>query len=80
MIKVAVAGAAGRMGQRLLDCIGGEPRTEVAAVFEAPGNPTVGKPVSLANGLIMGDDPAVAMAAVGYIGGFHRAKGRPWPI
>jgi len=40
--KVIVAGAAGRMGQRILAMVRQHPELEVAAAFEHPDNPAVG--------------------------------------
>ena len=62
MIKVAVAGAAGRMGQRLLDCLGADQGTLTVSAFERSGSPMVGTPAAFAEGVLIGDDPALAMA------------------
>ena len=45
MTKVIVAGAAGRMGQRISYMVQQNPDLELAAAFEQPGNPAVGKDV-----------------------------------
>ncbi|MGI6656154.1 MAG: 4-hydroxy-tetrahydrodipicolinate reductase [Desulfobulbus sp.] len=47
MTKVIVAGAAGRMGQRLVHAVRTYPGLELAAAFEAPGNPAIGKDVGV---------------------------------
>ena len=43
MIKVIVAGAAGRMGQRIGAMVDAHPDLEYAAAFEAAGNPYIGR-------------------------------------
>lgn len=43
MIKVIIAGAAGRMGQRVACMVSAHPGLEYAAAFEAPGSPAIGK-------------------------------------
>ncbi len=45
MTRVIVAGAAGRMGQRIAYMVTQNPDLELAAAFEQPGNPAVGKDV-----------------------------------
>ncbi|HHD57504.1 MAG TPA: 4-hydroxy-tetrahydrodipicolinate reductase [Desulfobulbaceae bacterium] len=45
MTKVIVAGAAGRMGQRISYMVGQNPDLELVAAFEQPDNPAVGKDV-----------------------------------
>jgi 4-hydroxy-tetrahydrodipicolinate reductase len=68
MVKIAVAGAAGRMGVRIVNAVCASPRAELAAGFEAPGNPAVGRPLAEVTGCadapgLMGDDPAQAVDA-----------------
>ncbi len=60
MIKIIIAGAAGRMGQRVAHMVNGHPRLEYAAAFEAPGSPAIGKDAGLLalgseNGVIIGE-------------------------
>ena len=43
MINVIVAGAAGRMGQRIGQMVQEHPQLNYAAAFEAPGNPAIGR-------------------------------------
>jgi 4-hydroxy-tetrahydrodipicolinate reductase len=47
MIKVIIAGAAGRMGQRVAHMVDGHPQLEYAAAFEAAGNPNIGRDAGL---------------------------------
>ena len=60
MIKVIIAGAAGRMGQRVADMVNRHPQLQYAAGFEAQGHPAIGKDAGLlavgeANGVIIGE-------------------------
>jgi 4-hydroxy-tetrahydrodipicolinate reductase len=41
--EVVVAGAAGRMGARIVACLGEAPELELAAALEAPSHPAVGR-------------------------------------
>ncbi|MCD6406201.1 MAG: 4-hydroxy-tetrahydrodipicolinate reductase [Planctomycetes bacterium] len=45
MLKVAVHGALGRMGRRLVALVAGAGDLELAAAVEAPGTPGIGSPV-----------------------------------
>jgi len=47
MIKVIIAGAAGRMGQRIAHMVDNHPQLEYSAAFEAPGNPNIGRDAGL---------------------------------
>ena len=47
MVKVIVAGAAGRMGQRIAHMVRANPALELAAAFEAPGSPAIGRDLGL---------------------------------
>ncbi len=67
MVKIAVAGVAGRMGIRIVHAIARNPGAELAAGFEAPGAPSVGKSLAGVVGLsgvegVVGEDPAEALA------------------
>ena len=60
MTKVIVAGAAGRMGQRIAHMVQVHPELELAAGFEAPGSPAIGRDLGLMldgveNGVIIGE-------------------------
>ena len=60
MIKVIIAGAAGRMGQRIAHMVSVHPKLEYAAAFEAHGSPVIGKDAGLLalgaeNGIIIGE-------------------------
>lgn len=51
MIKVIIAGAAGRMGQRIGAMVTAHPQLEYAGAFEAAGNPCIGKDAGEVAGL-----------------------------
>lgn len=51
MVKVIVAGASGRMGQRICAMVHQHPALELAAGFEQPGNPAVGMDIGLCAGI-----------------------------
>ncbi|MFH0782801.1 MAG: 4-hydroxy-tetrahydrodipicolinate reductase [Pseudomonadota bacterium] len=60
MIKVIIAGAAGRMGQRVADMVNRHPQLQYVAGFEALGHPSIGKDAGLLalgaeNGVIIGE-------------------------
>ncbi len=60
MIKVIIAGAAGRMGQRVANMVNRHPQLQYAAAFEAQGHPAIGKDAGLlatgeANGVVIGE-------------------------
>lgn len=43
MVKVIIAGAAGRMGQRIAHMVAAHPQLEYSGAFEAEGSPAIGK-------------------------------------
>jgi 4-hydroxy-tetrahydrodipicolinate reductase len=59
-MKVAIAGAGGRMGQALIDVVLADRSVTLAAAFELAGSPAVGRP---AGNIRIGSDPASALAA-----------------
>ena len=67
MIKVVIAGAAGRMGRRIGNMVNQHKELEIAAGFEAAGNPNLGKDIGEVGGygpvgVTITDDPAAALA------------------
>jgi 4-hydroxy-tetrahydrodipicolinate reductase len=67
MLRIAVAGAAGRMGIRIMHIIQASDQAELSAAFEYSGSPAVGRPVSQVAGLAgpdiaVGDDAEAAFA------------------
>lgn len=60
MIKVIIAGATGRMGQRVAHMVAAHPALEYAAAFEAVGHPSIGRDIGEIvfgekNGVIIGE-------------------------
>ncbi len=51
MTKVIIAGAAGRMGQRIAAMVDKHPQLTYGAAFEAPGHPDIGKDAGEISGL-----------------------------
>ena len=51
MTKVIVAGAAGRMGQRIIHMVLAHPELELSGAFERPGSPAIGKDAGAISGL-----------------------------
>ena len=51
MINTIVAGAAGRMGQRIIHMIYQNAETALAGAFELPGHPSIGKDAGLEAGV-----------------------------
>lgn len=51
MLKIIVAGAAGRMGKRIIAMVAENTSTELAAAFERPGHDTIGQDAGLVAGI-----------------------------
>jgi 4-hydroxy-tetrahydrodipicolinate reductase len=47
-MKIAIAGAGGRMGQTLLEAVLGDSELTLVAALEAPGSPAIGRSVGAA--------------------------------
>ena len=67
MVRIAVAGAAGRMGGRIIHTIAANDRAELAGAFDAPANPKVGQSIAEVVGLagaegVIGDDVGQALS------------------
>ena len=56
-MRVAIAGAGGRMGRALIEAIGADRELKLGAAFDAAGTPAVGSTIS---GVRIGSDPAAA--------------------
>jgi 4-hydroxy-tetrahydrodipicolinate reductase len=59
-VKVAIAGAGGRMGRSLIEAVLADSSLTLAAAFDVPGSPAVGQP---AGKLKITSDPAAAAGA-----------------
>jgi 4-hydroxy-tetrahydrodipicolinate reductase len=78
-VRLAVAGASGRMGRALLDAASTTPGITLAAAFDVPGSPWTGKDAGAlcqgASGLTVGSDVAAALAAADVLVDFTRPEG-----
>ena len=78
-LRLAIAGAGGRMGRVLLDAGGADPETSIAAALEAAGSPLIGADAGTlaagARGVTIGDDVAGALAASEVLIDFTRPAG-----
>jgi len=78
-LKLAVAGASGRMGRALIDAVLRDPELGLAAALEVKGNPHVGKDAGeLAGsrcGVTIADDVSEALAGCDVLIDFTRPEG-----
>jgi 4-hydroxy-tetrahydrodipicolinate reductase len=78
-LRLAIAGAGGRMGRVLLDAGSADPETTIAAALDAAGSPAVGTDAGAfapgARGVRIGDDIAAAVAAADVLVDFTRPAG-----
>jgi 4-hydroxy-tetrahydrodipicolinate reductase len=78
-LKVAVAGASGRMGRAVIETVLREPELALAAALEVRGNPHVGRDAGELAGSPCGarvsDDPARALAGCDVLIDFTRPEG-----
>ena len=68
MPEVVVAGAAGRMGSRVVACLADERRLHLAAALEAPNHPALGHDAGEVAGIArlgvaIGSDPGAALTS-----------------
>jgi len=71
-LRVAIAGAGGRMGQALIEALGSDRELELGAALEAAGHPSIGREVS---GVKIGSDLAAALRAADVLVDFTRPEG-----
>ncbi|HTP99146.1 MAG TPA: 4-hydroxy-tetrahydrodipicolinate reductase, partial [Casimicrobiaceae bacterium] len=71
MIRVAIAGAGGRMGQALIESVRGQPGLVLAAAIDVLGAPSVGRDV----GVVVGADVEAAVSAADVLVDFTRPAG-----
>jgi 4-hydroxy-tetrahydrodipicolinate reductase len=78
-IRVSVSGASGRMGRMLIEAALKEEGVVLAAAFDRPGNPLVGRDAGelggAACGVVIGDDARSAIAAADCLIDFTRPEG-----
>ena len=70
-MKVAIAGAGGRMGQALIEGLRGERELQFAAALEAPGHAALGSAIA---GIHIGADVAAALAGADVLIDFTRPE------
>jgi len=78
-VRLAIAGAGGRMGRALLDAAGASPGVAISAALEAPSSPLLGRDAgelaAVARGVAIGSDIAAAVAASDALIDFTRPTG-----
>ncbi|MCK2088466.1 4-hydroxy-tetrahydrodipicolinate reductase [Thauera aromatica] len=78
-IRVAIAGASGRMGRMLIEAALKEEGVVLAAAFDRPGTPFVGRDAGemagVATGVMIGDAARAAIAAADCVIDFTRPEG-----
>jgi 4-hydroxy-tetrahydrodipicolinate reductase len=79
LTRVAIAGAAGRMGQALLEATLADPALTLAAALDVPGSPAAGRDAGerfgRATGVIVGADVGAAVRAADVLIDFTRPEG-----
>ncbi len=79
MLRIAVAGASGRMGRMLIDAICAAPDLTLSAALDRAGSPSIGAPAVgdafAGPGLAIGDDIDAAVAACDVLIDFTRPEG-----
>lgn len=78
-MNFAVAGATGRMGRTLIEAIQAAPDATLAAAFDLPGNPMLGRDAGEAlgqtTGVLVSDDLAAGLAKAQFLIDFTRPEG-----
>jgi 4-hydroxy-tetrahydrodipicolinate reductase len=71
-MKLAIAGAGGKMGRMLIEAVGADPSLELAAALDLPGSPAVGTRIGA---VTVGTDVAAALALCDALVDFTRPEG-----
>ncbi len=78
-LRIAIAGASGRMGRMLIEAVLKDGEAVLASAFDRPGTPFVGRDagemVGVASGVAIGDDARAAIAACDCLIDFTRPEG-----
>ncbi|MEZ5739860.1 MAG: 4-hydroxy-tetrahydrodipicolinate reductase [Burkholderiaceae bacterium] len=79
MIKIAVAGASGRMGRTLIEACHQSDDCRLSAAFDLPTSPAIGRDAGENLGIVTGvrisDDPATVLAGCDFLIDFTRPEG-----
>jgi 4-hydroxy-tetrahydrodipicolinate reductase len=71
-MRIAVAGAGGKMGRALIDAVAADSSLELAAAFDVPASAAIGQTLG---GVTVGADPGSALAAADLLIDFTRPEG-----
>jgi len=78
-VRIAVAGAGGRMGQALIEAALSDPQLALSAAFDIPGSPALGRDAGerfgRTSGIVVGADVESAIAASEVLIDFTRPEG-----
>lgn len=78
-VRLAVAGATGRMGRTLIEAAMEQEGVVLAAAFDRPGTPFIGRDAGegagIVTGVVVGDDAAAAIGAADCLIDFTRPEG-----
>lgn len=78
-LRIAIAGAGGRMGRMLIEAVQAAPDCRLSAALDVPGSPLIGQDATAflgrVSGVTVGDDPAAAAAASDVLIDFTRPEG-----
>lgn len=78
-MKIAIAGASGRMGRMLVEAVLDGPDTELVGALDIPGSPAIGRDAAdflgRTSGVVVSTDPGVALAAALCFIDFTRPEG-----
>jgi 4-hydroxy-tetrahydrodipicolinate reductase len=77
-VRLAIAGAGGRMGQALIEAAHAEPDLALASALDVPGSPALGRDAAerfgRVSGVVIGSDIAAALQAADVLIDFTRAE------
>jgi len=74
-LRIAVAGAGGRMGRGLVAAVLTDPRFVLAAALDTPGSASIGEPAASGHAIAIGSDIDAAVAASDVLIDFTRPAG-----
>ncbi len=74
-LRIAVAGASGRMGRALIEAVGATNDLALAAALDVPGSPAIGQRVGQQPGTLVSDEPREALGQAQVLIDFTRPEG-----